>query len=384
MTRNAWLFAGVAIVLNSQAVLPRAAAAPPWEKISIFQRIDADPDKEYVLTESRGPWIIMVASFAGEQAAEQAKELVLELRSRYKLHAYTHEIDFDFNKNDRKDADQEPSYHRRRMRYQVEKMKEIAVIVGDFPSVDDPQAQRVLKKIRASEPDCLNSAKRAKQGKGEYRTLANLRRIQQEINRQLEMENYAKGSLGHAFITTNPLLPDSYFAPKGIDDVVLEMNEPVKYSLLKCPGKYSCKVATFTGSVLIDQRQIEQVEQQGKKLPSRLEQAALAANKLTLALRAKGYEAYEFHDRYASMVTVGSFNAVGVPQPNGQIEIDPRLHAIMETFSADKQIVPGSATPKVGKVKDCIGIPFDVQAMPIEVPQRAISKAYDRPLFSSR
>jgi hypothetical protein len=258
------------------------------------------------------------------------------------------------------------------------------VIIGDFPSVDDPQAQRVLKKIRASEPDCLNSAKRAKQGKGEYRTLANLRRIQQEINRQLEMENYAKGSLGHAFITTNPLLPDSYFAPKGIDDVVLEMNEPVKYSLLKCPGKYSCKVATFTGSVLIDQRLIEQVEQQGKKLPSRLEQAALAANKLTLALRAKGYEAYEFHDRYASMVTVGSFNAVGVPQPNGQIEIDPRLHAIMETFSADKQIVPGSATPKVGKVKDCIGIPFDVQAMPIEVPQRAISKAYDRPLFSSR
>jgi hypothetical protein len=384
MAFKTWPLLVAAIAFGAETALPRAAAAPPWEKVSIFQRIEADPDTEYVLTESRGPWIIMVASFAGERAAEQAKELVLELRSRYKLHAYTHEIDFDFNKNDADKGDQPPAdFHRRRSHYQVEKMKEIAVIVGDFPSVDDPQAQKVLNKIRASEPDCLNSEKRAKQGKAEYRTLANLRRIQQEINRQVGMENYTKGSLGHAFITTNPLLPDDYFAPKGLDNVVLEMNEAVKYSLLNCPGTYSCKVATFTGSVVIDQRIIEEVKN-GKKLPSRLEQAALKAHQLTMALRSKGYEAYEFHDRYVSMVTVGSFNSVGSPRADGQIEIDPRLHAIMETFSAEKKIVVGQASPKVGTPKTLLGIPFDVQAMPVEVPQKSISKAYDRPLFSSR
>ena len=56
----------------------------------------------------------------------------------------------------------------------------------------------------------------------------------------------------------------------------------------------------------------------------------------------------------------------------------------METFSAPKQIIPGQAAPKVGKPITLIDIPFDIQAMPVEVPRRPISKSYDRPLFSSR
>jgi hypothetical protein len=156
----------------------------------------------------------------------------------------------------------------------------------------------------------------------------------------------------------------------------------VKYSLLDCPGRYSCKVATFKGTVLIDQKLIEEVEN-GKKLPSRLEDAALKAHELTMALRAKGYEAYEFHDRYMSMVTVGSFNSVGTPRADGQIELDPRLHALMETFSAEKKIVAGQP-PKVGDPKTLLKIPFDVQALPIEVPHRPINSAYQRSLTSSR
>lgn len=357
-----------------------AAAEAPWEKIAIFQRIEADPDKSYPVTERQGPWMIMVASFAGDKAVEQAQELVVELRSRFKLRAYSHAMDFDFTKDGLEQGSQ--GFHGRRRRYQMEKMQEIAVMVGDFQSVDDPQAQRALQKIRSLEPDCLNTEKRMQEGKAEYRTLAGLRRMQQEINRRWGLKNYPRGTLGHAFVTTNPLLPDDYFAPKGLDAVVLAMNEPVQYSLLNCPGRYSCKVATFKGAVLIDQKLIEEVEK-GKKLPSRLEDAAISAHELTMALRAKGYEAYEFHDRYMSIVTVGSFNSVGSQRPDGQIEIDPRLHALMETFSAEKQHVPGQAAPKVGKPKTLVKIPFDVQAVPVEVPHRPISRSYDRPLFSS-
>ena len=370
----------LALALVSLAWTPLSAETP-WEKVSIFQRIESDPDKKYPVTERQGPWMVMVASFAGDKAEEQAQELVVELRSRYKLHAYTHEIDFDFSKDMKQQGSQ--NFHRRRMRYQVEKMKEIAVMVGNFTSVDDPQAQRALKKIRGLEPDCLNTEKRLKEGKGEYRTLANLRRIQQEVNRMLEMKNYPRGTLGHAFLTTNPLLPDDYFASKGLDEVVLEMNSEVKYSLLDCPGRYSVKVATFKGAVLIDQKLIEQVEN-GKQLPSRLEDAALMAHELTMALRAKGYEAYEFHDRYMSMVTVGSFDAVGSPRPDGQIELDARVHALMDTFSADKTIVPGKQ-PKVGAPKSLLKIPFDLQAMPVQVPHRPIlSRSAERPLTSAR
>ena len=90
-----------------------------------------------------------------------------------------------------------------------------------------------------------------------------------------------------AFITTNPLLPDEYFAPKGIDRLVLEMNQPVKFSLLDCPGKYTVKVATFTGRVVIDQKQIEEIEKKGKPFDSQLAEAADKAHKLTMALRQK-------------------------------------------------------------------------------------------------
>ncbi|HVX63631.1 MAG TPA: hypothetical protein VHC19_23615 [Pirellulales bacterium] len=378
MKPQTWLLVALTLVAVPAA---RVDAAPPWEKIAIFQRIEADPDELYPIAENHGPWIIMCASFAGDEAEDQARELVHELRTRYKLRAYTHEVDFDFAKDDKnRGANQ---YHQRRRRYRVEKMKEIAVMVGDFSAVDDPQAQKTLNKLRTAQPDCLDTEKRLKEGKGEYRTLANLRRMQQEVHRLVGLKQEPRGPMGHAFITTNPLLPDDYFVPKGLDPVVLEMNEPVKHSLLNCPGKYSCKVATFTGAVLIDQNLIEEVEKKGKKLPSRLEEAAIKAHELTMALRAKGYEAYEFHDRYASMVTVGSFNAVGTPRADGQIELDPRLHALMETFSAEKSFQPGQASPKVGAPKTLVGIPFDVQAVPVEVPQRPISRSYDRPLFSA-
>ena len=44
--------------------------------------------------------------------------------------------------------------------------------------------------------------------------------------------------MGHAFITTNPMLPKDYFAPKGVDGFVLRLNEGLEFSLLNCPGKY--------------------------------------------------------------------------------------------------------------------------------------------------
>ena len=50
---------------------------------------------------------------------------------------------------------------------------------------------------------------------------------------------------------------------------------------------------------------LDEIERQGKNLPSKLEEAAVKAHELTMALRKQGVEAYEFHDRYESIVTVG-------------------------------------------------------------------------------
>ena len=101
--------------------------------------------------------------------------------------------------------------------------------------------------------------------------------------------------------------------------------------------------------------------QKGEKelTESRLHEAADKAHRLTELLRGKGYEAYEFHDRDSSMVTVGSFDLVGTPRPDGKIEIHPTIHRILETFKGTQSPLGGPLMPK-----QIDGIPLDVQPLP--------------------
>jgi hypothetical protein len=376
MNSRRWL-TGYFIVLAWAA--GEAVASPPWQKVAIFKKIEADPEKAYPLSEDQGPWVIMAITFSPKDdmaadAAKQMHDLVFELRSRYKLNAYTYEFVEDLGEGTTGrgvDRFGDP----RRLKYRQDQVHEFAVVVGNFSAVDDPEAQRVLKKLKHAQPDCLNVEKLAQQGKHDHRSLGLLRHVQHEFNRQVGNEQQTFGPMGHAFITVNPLLPKDYFVPKGLDEFVVRINEPVQYSLLKCPSKYTCKIATFEGAVLIEQDKIQEVEKEVKRLPSRLEAAALQAHQMTVALRAKGYEAYEFHDRHTSIVTVGSFDSVGAPRADGQLEMNPKLLKVIETFSAEKKIVPGRP-PQIGTPKSIVGIPYDIQAIPVEVPHRPLSAPY--------
>jgi len=352
-------------------------AAPPWSKLDLFHHLEADPENAYPLTERNGPWTIMAMTFSGPYAEDQARELVHELRSRYKLPAYTHAMRFDHS------ADKASKSTTRRVRYRLNEMREIAVLVGDYSEVDDSSAQKTLDKLKYLQPDCLNLEKRAQEGKPDSRTLGRLRAIQQAVMPETSAQK-KRGPMRNAFITTNPLLPDEYFVPKGADRLVLDMNKPVKFSLFDCPGKYTVKVATFTGRVVIDQKQIEEIEKKGKQFDSQLADAADKAHRLTMALRGKGYEAYEFHDRYASIVTIGSYDTVGTPRADGKIEINPQAHAIIETFGAERKVTPGQTVAQVGKPKMEAGVPLDIQPMLVEVPRRSLAAQYERPALSSR
>jgi hypothetical protein len=216
------------------------------------------------------------------------------------------------------------------------------------------------------------------EGKGTSRALGALRTIQQAILPD-GSERKNRGPMGHAFVTTNPLLPAEYYAPrKGIDELVLKMNKDVTHSLLDCPGKYTVQVAHFTGKVVINQQEVEAIEK-GKEMQSSLTQAAAKAHDLTEALRMKGWEAYEFHDRFSSIVTVGSFHSVGAPRKDGKIEINPQIHAIMKTFGAEPQKLPGNLKGQLVP-KTLVGIGFDIQPIPVEVPKRSISRELARGL----
>ena len=170
-----------------------------------------------------------------------------------------------------------------------------------------------------------------------------------------------------------------YFAPKGVDSLVLRMNKDVPHSLLDCPGKYTVRVATFRGNVIIDQRKVEEIEK-GGRMKSRLEQAAIDAHRLTEALREKGFEAYEFHDRHESFVTVGSFEWVGRPRADGKQEINPAVLRKIQQFSPIQQPLLDKSGRSVAGLqpRSLQGIPFDVQPWPVEVPKRSIADDYVR------
>ncbi len=258
------------------------------------------------------------------------------------------------------------------MRYQqAEMLKEVAVLVGDYNTVDDPAAQKTLVKIKQMQPDALRDA-----GSEANQPISAFRQLQQPFL-PADSSKKIKGPMAHAFIATNPLLPPEFFASKGVDKLVLDMNKEVPNSLLDCKGQYTVKVATFTGAVILDQKKIEEVEH-GKHMASRLAEAAEKAHKLTTALREKGYDAYEFHDRESSIVCVGSFDSVGAQNIDGKLNINPTIQKIMKTFGAE----PASLTGGAVKPKSVDGIPLDIQPTPIEVPRRSISTDYQRSMLS--
>lgn len=380
LARNAWVACLFVSLVNALAV-SQLDAAPPWNRVFSQTRLEADPDNLYPLSEDCGPWVIMATTFSGEGAEEQAKKLVHELRSRYKLKAYSYEKEFNFADGTLgRGVNQygEPL----RMRYRRgDSLQEIAVLIGDFSSSDDPQAQKALRKVKFAQPASL----KVDSSEPTSQTLAGLRTMQAEVHKTLlpdSDDRKFRGPMGHAFITTNPLLPPEYFVPKGIDKLVIDMNKGIKYSLLECKGRYTVKVATFTGKVVIDQKLIEKIES-GARFQSDLDKAAEKAHRLCELLRKEGADAYEFHDRYQSIVTVGSFNSVGTPRADGKIEINPAIYKIIQTYGAETTMKPGQAQPTVGKpktrsLKGGERIVLDVSPVPVEVPRRSIAADYDR------
>jgi len=376
-----WAFriAALCLVFCVQAV-GISRAETPWSNLLATNRVEADPAKPYTLKEEHGPWIIIACSFNGVGAQQQAHDLVLELRKFYHMEAFVHQMDF---KLDDPNGNVQPLYaspHRHVYEMVTENpkayrdgtIKETAVVVGNFPAIDDPDAQKALLKLKLADPKCLHSSQEERSLAGWRSLQAGVKDLPQGIERRKQT-----GPLAHAFITRNPLLPEDYFAPKGgLDELVVKMNKNVKHSLLDCPGKYTVQVAHFTGEIIINQNEIRAIETGAKAGPESTKQgladAAQKAHELTEALRIDGYDAYEFHDRYASLVTVGSFDSVGTPRPDGKIEINPQVHRIIEVFRAKPGGVAGR--PDAMKIESLVGIFFDVQPIPVEVPKRSIRR----------
>ena len=355
------------------------AVAPTigWGQSNRARRVSYQPQRRttarptYELTEKQGPWLIFVGAFAGESAENESSQLVLELRKRWRLPAYTFREHYDYTELVPGNGIDERG-RRKMMKHSLPiAYDEIAVMIGNFPACNDPKLQDTLKFIKYCRPSTLEQSISSNASTMRF---AGLRSFHRRISP--DKKQGTKGPLAQAFATRNPLLPEEFFAPKGLDPLVVSINKGVKYSLLKCPSKYSVRIATFRGMEVIDQREIQRL-QGSSPTESKLAEAADKAHRLVEILRSRGVEAYEFHDRHESIVTVGNFESLGLPQSDGSIELYPPIHRIMQTYGASQRPLPGQ--PMAGLMPKTInGIMLDVQPMAVEVPRNSIARDYAR------
>jgi hypothetical protein len=318
---------------------------PQWLLVGLFillaaydaraARIEAVKGKEYHLSKQNGPWMIMVASFRpqspdgvvreGKTPEQLAHDLVFELRS-VEIPAYVYRLESPDELVTTQDR-----LGREETRKLLTSMDEVCVIAGNYPSLDDPVAQQTLKWIKKFRPQSLQS--------DGVSWLATKRR---------------KGPLGGAFLTVNPLLSPEEIAAQQFDPFLLKINSGGRYSLLENPGKYSLVVATFSGKAMTHLGNSHSQEaiaafQSGddfskEQFGDDLNEASNSAWELAVALREldRKIDAYVWHDRYQSVVAVGSFDS----------PTDPRIRRYLQVFAPQ----PGLSNEQVfGAMQGLLG-----------------------------
>lgn len=377
-----------------------SATEPLWRQLMPSKEAEVDSVGGYGLRPENGPWLIVAATFSGDGAEDQARELALELRRDFNMMAYVHGVSFDLA-SDAPTRGYDAYGRPRRSKFRRgDEVTELAVLVGDFPAVDDVEAQRTLKRIKQIKPKSLTGEERT----NTTQNLAGWRALRNVLLRA-DDEREEHGPMGSAFISRNPLLPAEYFVPKGVDQYVEEMNRGVQFSLLDAPRAYTFKVATFRGrSSLIGLSSSDADMRRSDDFENSLHVAAANAHKLTLALREKDWEAYEFHDRDESIVTIGSFDTYAQQLPDGRVSPTPEIQTMIRVFDAAyepiltdpraiatrrkaeevKQRFNQVFSSQYGQVatglhpRSLIGIPLDIHPQVIPAPKRSLSTAYVR------
>ncbi len=369
MTRGQWvkqqLLRSITVVMLIAGSGIAVAAPPSFLNMFTRRTVEADPNVEYVLSEENGPWLILAACFGGEQGREQASDLVMELRQDYNLPAYIHQENYDYTRPLMGSGPQPVKMRHLNGR----KYDSYAVLVGEFDSLQNPSLEKTLDLIKHAQPKSLDFSKTGKTSQ----RFAAFRQLQAKLFSKGE-ENRQKGPMAMAFVSKNPLLPDEFFNAPVVDAFVRSMNEDVEHSLLDNPGKFTVVVRSFGGNATTDFGNGAGASKLVPN-PNRLNKGAEQAHKMVVALRAKGVEAYEFHDRYRSIVTVGEFDRLGEEVPGGEFRYAPEILQTMQRYSAGKSIQQASHGTQLA-ANHIAGIPFDLNPHPIAVPRSSKRSLY--------
>ncbi|MEM6689302.1 MAG: hypothetical protein AAF664_07750 [Planctomycetota bacterium] len=346
---------------------------------SFFKRLlkpagpSADPQQIYELSQSDGPFLILASTLMGEGARERANQLAIEIRQTLRLPAFIHKEAFDFTGSLGTDATGMREY-----KYANEyKYEAYAVLVGEYDSLRHPSIADDLQRIKAARPSVLEQEDAKEAEESTDRLPTTVKRMAAMIKAYGKEEN-SVGPMAKAFVTRNPLLPEDFFIAPQVDSFVMELNRELpEHNLLDTDGAFTVVVKTFYGRAAFEKK-----SGQADFIPNarRFKRIAMKADMMCKELRKQGVEAYQFHDRDQSIVTVGAFDILGRELPGGGFEYDPEIVAVMRKFNAYnvdpglKQQVPAGADGFAAK--NIRNIPFDPQPRAIAIPRKTKKSLY--------
>ena len=370
--------------------------------------IEAAKGKEYNLTKRHGPWMIMVASFKtpaperrlkdGMTPKQAADQLVYELRKQgIPAYAYSrNEVRGEVKIIDRMGRTSDREYKANQEEY--------CVLAGNYESNDESTkggrlAKDTLEWIENSfKPAFLtelnpNFERAGAASRSSVRQLKSggIRRITPGKAKQ------GDGPLAGAFLTLNPLLKPEEIQARKQDPLLIKLNSGNELSLYNNPGKYTLVVASFYGKS--SKAQVGMVglanfreAQKSFKVGQSLDEAAEGAWELATLIR-RGFfvtalddddprtppkppkpmpmEAWIWHDRFNSVVTVGSFDSLDDPNiPILQRAFGAKVKEHAQTrkpfLAAEQLTVP--AIPKPNQLPEKSWI-FDPKPQLVEVPR---------------
>jgi hypothetical protein len=297
--------------------------------------VEADPNKEYVLTPEVGPCVICIKGYTGSSARRLANQLALHLRQN-SFPAYV----YDYSAEERRKIKEilEERYRNvpemaRRRTIRVE--DQWGVLVGGYPDLDS--ASQDLNRIKKLPFHNL--------GKNELDYVPDM-----NTGRLLAVSPYA-----HCFATRNPLVPQPKPDPTAPDPAWKYLNEGRPYNLLDCGKPWTLAVKQFQGVNVVQARSASskflEVLGMGKS-GEMLAASAKQAEEVVRVLRKLGYEAYVLHTRTASIVTVGAFD-----KPDDQRLQQAQMQLRKLTFQ-------NPSDPQAAQF-----FQFFAQPMPMRVPQ---------------
>jgi hypothetical protein len=314
-------------------------------------RVEADPNKSYVITPQAGEWVICASSYMGPDAPELARQLVLVLRGRDNLPAYVFNHADEERKKQQEEFDrfvkEHPGVGLRRKTVRIE--EQCAVLIGGFK--DDKEARSALDKIKKLPLPELKLAS----GRSPYDTMKVVEPTKDGKGKGEVREGYVN-PLSHAFVTRNPSVPQQGAGYKP-DPFWKELNAGRKYSVLNCKSRWTLAIAAFENARVVTSQAktssgfLEKLSlgghREGEGLDATAKQAENLAEVLNETLK---IEAYVLHTRTSSILTIGSFDG---PE-------DSRYQRAQETYATLRSHLDTKAAQTLSSFLFPTGRPMEV------------------------